>query len=254
VTLDSVGWLAGFKVAVSEASLDPATNVVSLGVLLTNTSQVDRSFSAVSEEVSLDPGDQTGRVPLSSVTPSGAVVAGTAARSTLVFRARPGVSLDQAVLVLGKGVNHYWLVPLRRGATASGESPLTLAPPGRLTTATHTYFDVTSAQVLPWSCQGVAPRTAFIPSARTSSVLALAGTAGADAVPRQGTSIDAISVTAPNGTTAAVLTLPLQTWSSHQSTANELLCVPIPAGLPGRYVLRITDYYRKTATATIEVP
>ncbi len=110
VALDSVGWLAGFKVAVSSASVDPATSVVSVEVLLTNPSQVDESFSVVGGEVSLTPGDD------------------------------------------------------------------------------------------------------------------------------------------------GVITLPLKTWGSHRSTPNELLCVPIPTGLPGRYVLKITDYYRKTATARIDVP
>jgi hypothetical protein len=249
-----VGWLAGFKVAVGSASVDPATSVVSVGVLLTNTSQVDESFGVVGAEVSLNPGDDSGLVPLRSATPGSAVLAGTTARSTLEFQGPSGVSLEQAVLVLGKGANHQWLVPLQPGATASGESPVTLKAPGRLTTRGHTYLDVTSAQVLPWSCRGIAPSTAFLPSARTTSVIALFGVAGADAVPPQGTAIEAMSVTAPDGTTAGVLTLPSRAWFSHQSTANELLCLPIPAGLPGRYVLRITDAYRKTVTARIDVP
>ena len=85
-------------------------------------------------------------------------------------------------------------------------------------------------------------------------MIALAGTAGADAVPPQGTAIEAMSVKAPDGTTAGVLTLPSRTWFSHQSTGNELLCLPIPAGLAGRYVLRITDSFRKTVTARIDIP
>ena len=254
VTLDASGWLAGFKVAVKTASIDPTTHLITIGVKLTNTSQVDAELSRNNNEISVDPGDGSGLVPMESVTPNAVVVAGTTATSTLTFAAPAGVSLDKAALVLGKTANHQWLVPLRAGASGAGEGPITLTPPARLTTPGHAYFQISSAQLLPWSCAGVPPLTAFIPSAKSVSVIAVNGTAGSGSVTAGGNTIEQMSITAPDGTTAAVITPPLRVWHSDQSTPNELMCVPVPTGLSGRYVLKITDAPQTSATATIIVP
>lgn len=253
-TLDSSGWLAGFKVAVKAASIDPTTHLFTIGVRLTNTSQVDTQLSRNNNEISIDPGDGSGLVPMQSVTPDALVVAGTTATSTLTFAAPSGAALDQAVLVLGKSANHQWLVPLRAGASGSGQRPVTLTPPPRLTTPGHVYYQVISAQLLPWSCSGIPPFTAYIPSAKSTSVIALNGTAGSESVTAGGNTIEQMSITAPDGTTAAVITPPLRVWNSDQSTPNELMCIPVPTGLPGRYRLKITDAPHTSATATIIVP
>ncbi|MEO8829621.1 hypothetical protein [Lapillicoccus sp.] len=254
VTLDATGWLAGFKVTVKVASLDPRSNLITVGVTLTNTSQVDQRLGQVDQEISIDPGDGSGLVPIQLVTPNAQVVAGTTATSTLSFAAPSRASLGNAVLVLGKSANHQWLIPLRAGASGSGESPVTLTPPVRLTTPGHAYYEITSAQLLPWSCSGVPTLTAFIPSAKSTSVIAVNGTAGAGSVVAGGNTIEQLSITAPDGTTAAVITPPLRVWHTDQSTANELMCVPVPTGLPGRYRLEITDALRTSATAMITVP
>ncbi len=54
-------------------------------------------------------------------------------------------------------------------------------------------------------------------------------------------------------TTSGVLTLQFRTRSSHQSAANESVCLPVPSGLPGRYVLKITGVFHVTAAATVGV-
>ncbi|OFE17380.1 hypothetical protein BA895_16500 [Humibacillus sp. DSM 29435] len=254
VTLDASGWLAGFKVAVKAASIDPTTHLITIGVTLTNTSQVDRRLNENAQEISFDPGDGSGLVPIQSVTPDAQVVAGTSATSTLAFPAPAGASFDKAVLVLGKAANHQWLVPLRAGASGSGERPVALRPPARLTTPGHIYYRITSAQLLPWSCSGVPPLTAFIPSAKSVSVIALNGTAGAGSVAVGGNVIGQMSITAPDGTTAAVISPPLKVWNTDQSSPNILMCIPVPTGLAGRYVLKITDAVPTSATATILVP
>lgn len=253
-TLDASGWLAGFKVVLKTASIDPAAHLITIGVRLTNTSQVDLQLSRNNNEISIDPGDGSGLSPMQSVTPDAQVVAGTTATSTLTFPAPAGAALDKAVLVLGKSANHQWLVPLRAGAPGTGQGPVTLTPPARLTTAGHLYFQITSAQLLPWSCSGTPSITAFIPSAKTTSVIALNGTVGAGSLARHANALSRMSITAPDGTTAAVITPPLKAWLSDQSSPNELMCVPVPTGLSGRYVLKITDDVPTSATATIIVP
>ncbi len=254
VALDSTGWLAGFKVTVKAASIDPKANLITIGVTLTNTSQADRRLGQVDQEVSLDPGDGSGLVPIERVTPDAQVVAGTTATSSLSFPAPTAALLDKAVLVLGKSANHQWLIPLQPGASGSGESPVTLTPPTRLTTPGQIYFQITSAQLLPWSCSGTPSITAFIPSAKTTSVVAVNGTVGAGSLARHANALSQMSITAPDGTTAAVITPPLTAWLSDQSSPNELMCVPVPTGLSGRYVLKITDDVPTSATATITVP
>lgn len=254
VTLDATGWLAGFEVAVKAARIDPKANLITIRVTLTNTSQVDRQLSQNNQEISVEPGDGSGLVPIQSVTPNAQVVAGTSATATLTFAAPVGASLDKAVLVLGQEANHQWLIPLRAGASGSGERPVMLTPPARLTTAGQIYYQITSARLLPWSCAGIPIATAFIPSARSTSVIALNGTVGAGSVVAGGNTIEQMSITAPDGTTAAVITPPLKVWNTDQSTPNELMCVPVPTGLSGRYHLRITDALRTSATATITLP
>ena len=254
VTLDASGWLAGFKVGVRTASLDPTSHLITIGVRLTNTSQVDLQLRQNDKEISLDPGDGSGLVPVQSVSPDAQVVAGTSATSTLTFAAPAGVALDTAVLVLGQTANHQWLIPLRVGGAGTGEAPVVLTPPARLTTPGHLYFQITSAQLLPWSCSGTPSITAFIPSAKTTSVIALNGTVGAGTLTRYANALSRMSITAPDGTTAAVITPPLKAWLSNQSSPNELMCVPVPTGLSGRYVLKITDDVPTSATATITVP
>ncbi|MDQ2756901.1 MAG: hypothetical protein M3Y71_10115 [Actinomycetota bacterium] len=254
VSLDATGWLAGFTVVVKKATIDPTANLITIGVTLTNTSQVDQQLSQNSKEISLEPGDGSGLLPIQSVTPDARVVAGTSATSTLTFPAPTGVALDKAALVLGKAANHQWLIPLQVGGSGSGEPPVTLTPPARLTTPGRIYFQITSAQLLPWSCSGTPSITAFIPSAKTTSVIALNGTVGAGSLVRHANALSKMSITAPDGTTAAVITPPLRAWLSDQSSPNELMCVPVPTGLPGRYILKITDDVPSSATATITVP
>lgn len=254
VTLDATGWLAGFMVVVKGASVDPTANLITIGVTLTNTSQVDRQLSQNDQEISIERGDGSGLVPIQSVTPDAQVVAGSSATATLTFAAATGASLDRAVLVLGRAANHRWFIPLRVGASGSGERPVTLTPPARLTTPGHLYFQITSAQLLPWSCAGIPRSTAFVPSASSTSVIALNGTVGAGSVVAGGTTIEQMSITAPDGTTAAVITPPLKVWNTDQSTPDELMCLPVPAGLSGSYRLKITDSLRTSATATIIVP
>lgn len=253
-TLDSTGWLAGFTVRVSGATYDASTKTVTVNALLTNASQVDRTFSMLSAEISLDPGDSSGLLPLLSTAPNAAVVAATSAKTTLSFQASTAVALDKAVLVLGKAANHQWLVPLAAGVKATGESPVTLTSPGRVTTAGTVYFDITSAELLPWSCSGITPFTAFIPFAKTTSIIALRGTIGTTTAPTGGTGLESLSLTAPDGTTAAVITPPLKVWQSNQSTPDLLQCIPVPAHLSGTYVLKITDSQRNSATANITIP
>ena len=156
--------------------------------------------------------------------------------------------------MLGKAANHQWLIPLRVGGSGSGEAPVTLTPPARLTTPGRLYFQISSAQLLPWSCSGTPSTTAFIPSAKTTSVIAVNGTVGAGSLARHANALSQMSITAPDGTTAAVITPPLKAWLSNQSSPNELMCVPVPTGLSGRYVLKITDDVPTSATATIIVP
>ncbi len=95
VTLDASGWLAGFKVAVKTASIDPTTHLITIGVRLTNTSQVDMQLSRNNNEISIDPGDGSGLVPMQSVTPDAQVVAGTSATSTLTFPAQSTKEANQ---------------------------------------------------------------------------------------------------------------------------------------------------------------
>ncbi|MDN5768208.1 MAG: hypothetical protein L0H96_04460 [Humibacillus sp.] len=118
VTLDASGWLAGFKVAVKGASLDPTAHLMILRVTLTNTSQVDAPLSQNDNEISIDPGEGSGLVPMQSVTPNAVVVAGSTATSTLRFFAPPGISLDKAILVLGKPADPLCLVALNNAADA----------------------------------------------------------------------------------------------------------------------------------------
>ncbi len=252
VTLDSTAWLAGFKVRVTGADFDPASRTVSVRALLTNTSQVDASFDAVAGEIALDPGDDSGLISVQQVRPSTNVVAGTSARTTMAFAASAPITVTTATLVLGKAAHHQWRVPLKAGAAATGESPVRVRSPGRLTTG-HAYLDITSAQVVPWSCSGITPYTAFTPSDRSTSVIAIRGSAGALTVPPGGTALEAMSMAAPDGTTASVITPPLKVWSTHQSTPGLLLCLPVPAGLRGTYVLKITDSQRSSASATFMV-
>lgn len=252
VTLDATAWLAGFTVRVTGAVLDPSSQTVGVTALLTNTAQVDASFDAVTGEISLDPGDESGLIPVQQVRPSTDVPAGTSARTTMTFPVSTAITPAGASLVLGTAAHHQWRVPLRAGAAASGELPARVTGPGRMTTG-HAYLDIASAQVVPWSCTGITPFTAFTPWDRSTSVIVIRGSAGALTVPAGGTAIEAMSVAAPDGTTASVITPPLKVWFADQSTPDILVCVPVPAGLPGTYVLTITDSQRASASATLTV-
>lgn len=257
ITLASVGWVAGFKVAVSGAAVSADRTSLQVQALVSNTSQRERRLNAISNELLLDPGDQSGLIHVSKVVPGNDVIAGSTARGLLTFDVAPGFSLEKAVLVLGAPANHQWMVPLHPGPPATGELPVALRPPAAtMRTSTGVYYRITSAELLPWSCESTAPHTGFVPITKDTSVIALNGTAGASGLPR-GISADAIgsmSITAPDGTTAAVTTLPLRAWSNNQSTSNELLCLPVPAHLSGTYTISITDYEHKTATAKVTVP
>ena len=257
ISLASVGWVSGFKVAVNGATVSADGSSLQINALVTNTSQRDWQLNAISDELLLDPGDQSGLIHVSKIVPGNDVIAGSTARGSLTFEVPPGFTLDKAVLVLGAPANHQWLVPLQTGARPTGELPVTLRPPaGTLRTPTGVYYRITSAQLLPWSCASVAPHTGFIPITKDTSVIAVNGTAGASGLPRNvhADAIGSMSITAPDGTTAAVTTPPLRSWSNNDSTSNELLCLPVPAHLPGTYTITITDYEHKTATANVTVP
>jgi hypothetical protein len=124
--LATSGWLAGFKVALSQATLDRSSQSLTLDILVTNTAQRDGGLNAVSAEILLDPGDETGLVGVRGVKPSTDIVAGSTAHGTLTFQVATGFSLDKAQLVLGKPANHQWLVPLQSGRAATGQEPITL--------------------------------------------------------------------------------------------------------------------------------
>ena len=252
MTLDSTAWLAGFKVRVTGADFDRSSRTVSVDALLTNTSQVDASLNAVADEISLDPGNDSGLISVQQVRPGMNVVAGTSARIAISFSVSAPMRLTTATLVLGKAAHHQWHVPLKAGVVATGESPVDVTSPHRMRTR-HAYLDITSAQVVPWSCSGITPDTAFTPSDRSTSVIALRGSAGAITVPPGGTALETMSMTAPDGTTASVITPPLQVWFAHQSTPGLLLCLPVPGGLRGTYVLKITDSQRASASAKFTV-
>lgn len=253
VQLNTTGWVGGFTVHVKSVALDPTTNSVDLDVVVTNLSQADTGFISVSSELLLDPGDGSGLLGARRVLPTN-VIAGSSANGAIGFGTPSGFSLAKAVLVLGKPANHQWLVPLQPGRTATGERPITLKTPGLLKTTSNIYYRPSSAQLLPWSCGGVAPHTGYVPTEKTTSVVALNGTAGAGPLPVSYGAITSMSITAPDGTTASVITPPLRTWSSNQSTQNELLCVPVPAHETGTYRLTITDSENRSATTAIELP
>ena len=254
VNLAPVGWVSGYKVAVTGATVSDDGSSLQVDALVTNTSQRDSQLNAISPELLLDPGDQSGLIHVSKMVPANDVIAGSTAKGSLTFDVAPGFSLDKAVLVLGAPANHQWVVPLQAGAPATGELPVTLRPPtSTLWTSTGIYYRITSAQLLPWSCNSIAPHTGFIPMTKDTSVIAVNGTAGASGLPRilSSDAIGSMSITAPDGTTAAVTTLPLRSWANNGSTSNELLCLPVPAHLPGTYTITIADYEQKTATAKV---
>jgi hypothetical protein len=252
--LTTYGWIAGFKVAVSQASVDRSTQSLTLDVLVTNTAQRDSGLNAVSAEILLDPGDGSGLVAASGLKPSTDIVAGSTAHGTLSFAIGAGFSLNSAQLILGKPANHQWLVPLQTGRAATGQEPLTLPQPAVMRTASSVYYQITSAQLLPWSCTGITPFTAYIPSDKHVSVVAINGTAGAGQLSSAFGGIESVSITAPDGTTAASTTAPLKNWTSNQSQPNILQCLPVPADSHGVFTITISDQQHSVATATISIP
>ncbi|CAN5453868.1 hypothetical protein BH10ACT8_BH10ACT8_32790 [soil metagenome] len=254
VVLGSQAWLAGFQFQIKTAAYDPDTQIVTVGALVSNTAEADTPLSAILPEVLLDPKDGSALLAARSVAPSTSIIGGTTATASFVFRSAEGFSLDKAQLVLGTPAHHQWLVPLQAGATASGEKPVRLRVPATLRTASNLYYVMTSAQLLPWSCASTAPRTAYIPGAKSISVIALNGTLGAGELSVHASGVTSMYIKAPDGTTAAVTTLPLVPVLSNQSYPNELLCLPVPSHLPGVYTITITDYEHHVATSKITVP
>jgi hypothetical protein len=252
--LTTTGWIAGFKIAVSQATVDRASQSLTLDVLVTNTAQRDGGLNAVSGELLLDPGDQTGLVGVSSIKPGTDIVAGSTAHGTLTFDVSPRFSLDAAQLVLGKPANHQWLVPLQSGRPATGPAPVDLQPPATLRTASSVYFQITSAQLLPWSCSGITPFTAYVPFDKHTSVVAITGTVGAGKLTSYAATIESVAITAPDGTTATSTTAPLKTWTSNQSLPNIRQCLPVPADAHGQFTITISDQQHSTATAQITIP
>jgi hypothetical protein len=248
------GWIAGFKIAVSQATVDRSSQILTLDVLVTNTAQRDGGLTAVSTEILLDPGDQTGLVGVSGVKPGTDIVAGSTAHGTLTFDIGTGFSLAAAVLVLGKPANHQWLLPLQSGRPATGPAPVDLTPPATLRTASSVYYQITSAQLLPWSCTGITPFTAYVPFDKHTSVVAITGTVGAGKLSSYAATIESVAITAPDGTTAASTTAPLKTWTSNQSLPNIRQCLPVPADAHGQFTITISDQQHSTATAQISIP
>lgn len=252
--LTTSGWLAGFKITVSQATVDRSAQSLTLDVLVTNTAQRDGGLNAVSSDILLDPGDQSGLIGVSGVKPGTDIVAGSTAHGALTFDLGAGFSLAAAQLVLGKPANHQWLIPLQAGRAATGSEPMTLAPPATMRTASSVYYQITSAELLPWSCTGITPFTAYVPSDRHTSVVAITGTVGAGQLTSYAATIESVAITAPDGTTAASTTAPLKTWTSNQSLPNIRQCLPVPADAHGQFTITISDQQHSKATAQITIP
>jgi hypothetical protein len=121
-------------------------------------------------------------------------------------------------------------------------------------TASSIYYQITSAQLLPWSCTGITPFTSYVPADKHTSVVAISGTAGAGQLPGYSGGIESVAITAPDGTTAASTTAPLKNWTSNQSTPNILQCLPVPADSHGVFTITISDQQHSVATTKITIP
>ena len=170
----------------------------------------------------------------------------SSSRFTATLNSLPdGFDLAKAQLVLGQAGNHRAVVDLGTGKALEDLAPVPITVSGTASTGFGIAFSATSAEVIPWACDGGSANLSFQNNRNDEWSLLVHGNLATVDVPRGGTTITATAngftrLKLPDGSTLNAATTIDNVFGTNQRVRDGIMCFSglLPPG-DGAYQIQI---------------